>query len=96
MAISYYARTSLPLTAGNIECDPRLNKFSVQWKAIQDLKNNDDATLLKISKTVSIVKWFDEYKYYAYQVIAQENSPHTWIIRENDVVAAILIILTIG
>ena len=56
--IYYYEWISRPLTVGNIEWYPRLKNFSVQWKAVQDLKNNDDSTLPKISKTVSILNLF--------------------------------------
>ena len=75
--ISYYRGTSIPLTADNIEWDPHLKNFSVQWKAIQYLKKNNNATLLKISKTVSIVKKFEAYELYSPQVIGQVNSPLT-------------------
>ena len=90
VAISYYEWTSRPLNAGNIEWEPHLKNFSVQCKYIQDLKKNDDATLPKISKTLSIVKWFEAYEYYDSQVIGQSNAPLTWIIRENVSVATIV------
>ena len=59
--ISYYEWTSIPLTSGNIKWDTCIKKFSVQWKAIQDLKNNDDATLPKFSNRASIIKLFEAY-----------------------------------
>ena len=58
VAISYYEWTSRPLTVGNVEWYCRLKNFSFQWKYVQDMKNNDDSTLPKISKTVSILNLF--------------------------------------
>ena len=71
--ISYYDCTSHTRTAGNIEWDLLIQNFSVQWKAIQDLKKNYDATLTIFLNTVSIVKLFTTYEYHASQVIGQAN-----------------------
>ena len=56
VVISYYEWTSHTLPAGNKKCYPCIKNFLVQWKAIHDLKKNDDTILSKISKMVSIVK----------------------------------------
>ena len=72
--ISYYEWKSRSLTARNIDWEPRLKNFPVQWKYIQDLKKNDDTTLTKISNMVLIVKWFEAYESYSPQVIFQANS----------------------
>ena len=95
VTISYYESISCPLTTGNIEWDPRINNLSVQRKAIQYPNNNDYATLPKISKTVSIVKWFEAYESHVSQVIGQENSPLTWIIHNIVPVANVVTTLAI-
>ena len=69
VAISYYEWISRLPTAGNIKWYPWIKNLSVQWKAIQYLKKNDDATLPKISKMVSIVNVFEAYESHACQII---------------------------
>ena len=96
VVISYYEWTSRPLTAGNIKWDPQINNVSVQWKDIQDLNKNDDATLTNIPKKIKIVKWFEAYEFHVSQVIGQANTPLTRIIRENVAAAPIAPALEIG
>ena len=49
-----------------------------------------------MSKTVSIVKWFEAYEYHTYQFIVQENSQLTCIIRNNFAVSTVVPTLAIG
>ena len=53
------------------------------------MKNNDNATLQYISKTVSILKKFETNESHEYQVVGQANSPLTWIIHKNVAVATV-------
>ena len=70
--ISYYEWTSLTLTVGDIAWNSCINNLSLQWKAIQDLKKNDDSTLPKLSMTVSMVKKLETHESHAYQAMGHQ------------------------
>ena len=87
VAVTYYEKVDRPLTAAMLTWSPRLKNFDAQWKAMQELKDNSDLELPKVTKNVNFATWMDSYENYADQKIGVQNAPISNVIRE-DVVPA--------
>lgn len=87
IAVSYYEAVDRPLTAAMLMWSPRLKNFDAQWKALQELKDNSDLELPKVTKNTSFASWMDSYEVYADQKIGVQDAPISNVIRE-DVVPA--------
>ncbi len=84
--VEYYNRTSRTLTAQSMMW-ARLNNFNIEHKVLQDRKKaNDELSLPKISKSLSIVAFFEAYETFCHEFIGAANCPLAWIYREDEAV----------
>ena len=59
--VRYYNAVNRPLTAQNMKWNPTGKNFELQWKALNQVKDEDDPDVPKISKSLPIMKWKDAF-----------------------------------
>ena len=82
--VRYYNTVGRPLTAANMQWDTVMKNFEIQWKALQDRKDDDDPEVPKISKALPIIRWTEAFEDYLSRVIGVRTIPLVYVIRPEE------------
>ena len=66
-----------------------MSNFEIQWKALKDMKDEDDPDVPKITKALPIIKWTEAFKDFLHRVIGARMIPLAYVIRTDTKVPAI-------
>ena len=58
-----------------------MSNFEIQWKALNDRKDEDDPDVPKITKTLPIIKWTEAFQYFLNRVIGARIIPLEYVIQ---------------
>ena len=86
--VRYYNATGRPLTAANMQWIPTGKNFEIQWKALKQLKDDDEPDAPKISKALPIMKWDTAFIDSCGRCIGLRNVPFTYLLRVDAAVPA--------
>ena len=78
--VRYYDAVGCDLTAPNMHWNQVGKNFEIQWKALKDRKEEDPLAVLKITKTLPIMKWTKAFQDYLHRVIGVRVIPLVYII----------------
>ena len=81
--VQYYETVGRDLTAPNMRWNQVGKKFEIQWKALKDRKEEDPLEVLKITKTLLIMKWTEAFQDNLHRVIGVRVIPLAYIIRAD-------------
>ncbi len=81
--IKYYETTNRPLTAGNIQWNPIIKNFDIQWKALKSKRDEDTPDVQKISKALPVIKWTEAFRDFLARVYGVRYIPLSYVIRET-------------
>ena len=65
----YFYSTIVQDLMSNINAYPTIKNFAEQWTALKDRKDDDQPTVLKITKEVGILQWMESFNDFLHQVI---------------------------
>ena len=68
--VQYYDTVGHDLMAPNMRWNQVGKNFEIQWKALKDRKEEDPPEVLKIMKTLPIMKWTEAFQDYLHRVIS--------------------------
>ena len=87
--VCYYKTTECDLTAVNMRWTQAGKNFDIQWNALKARKDEDDLEVLKITRSLPIIKWTEAFQDFLHQVIGMRTIPLAYVIRITvDVLAA--------
>ena len=91
--VRYYDAIDRPLTAANMHYT--VDKFFIlQWKAVQDMKNESDGVVPKLTRNTTCIKWVPIMLELLGTVIGVRDVPLIYVLREDELVAAAMALLT--
>ena len=73
--IRYYQIVGRDLTAANIQWNQVMSNFEIQWKALEERKDEDDPDVPKITKASPIIKWTEAFQDFLNRVIGARMIP---------------------
>ena len=79
--IRYYQTVGRDLTAANIQWNQEMSNFEIQWKALKERKDEDDADVPKITKALPIIKWTEAFQDFLNRVIGARMIPLSYVIQ---------------
>ena len=77
--VQYYETVGHDLTVPNMHWSQVGKNFEIQWKALKDRKEVDPPKVMKITKTLPIMKWTEAYQDYRHRVISVRVIPLVFI-----------------
>ena len=83
-AVRYYNTISRDITSDNMEYTTCLTIFKEDWKALKDRKKDETATLPKVSKNFSVVRWSEAFKDFLSRTVGRRNIPLSYVVRDNE------------
>ena len=86
--VRYYNAVDRPLTAQNMKWNPTGRNFELQWKALNQVKDEDDPDVPKISKSLPIMKWKDAFVDMLGRVVGIRDISLLYLIRQDIIVPA--------
>ena len=86
--VRYYETVGRALTAANLQCLTVMKNFEIQWKALMDKKSRDEPETPKISKSLNIMKWSEDFRDILHRCIGVRDVPIVYVIREEAEVPA--------
>ena len=81
--VGYYDTVGHDLMAPNMHWNQVGKNFEIQWKALKDRKEEDSLEVLKITKTLPIMKWTEAFQDYLHRMISVRVIPLAYIICTN-------------
>ena len=78
--IRYYQTVGRDLTAANIQWNQVMSNFEIQWKALEERKDEDDPDVPKIAKALPIIKWTEAFQDFLNRVILARMIPLVYVI----------------
>ena len=60
--VRYYDTVNHTITLSNMTWSQTVKNFQVQWKALEDRKNNDNTDVSEITKTLPVLKWTETFR----------------------------------
>ena len=84
------------LTAASMCWNSVIKNFEIQWKALKAKKDEDTPEVPKISKSLPIIKWTEEFQDHLHQVIGVRMIPLAYVIRTNKDVPVVAPPLQVG
>ena len=93
--LKYYNEVVRTITPGNIQWDMVMNKFVIQWKALEDRKKAKYPDVPKITKALPFIEWTESLRYYLHQKIGVMTINFVYGIRIDGNVPAIGPIATV-
>ena len=79
--VRFYQTVGRDLTAANIQWNPVMSNFEIQWKALKDRKDEDDPDVPKITKALPIIKWTEAFQDFLHRVIGARMIPLAYVIQ---------------
>ena len=87
--VRFYNSVGRAPTAANMQWNPIMKNFAIQWQALCDKREEDDPDVPKISKTLPIMKWRDAFKDYLGRCIGARMIPLSYVVRADADVPAL-------
>jgi hypothetical protein len=81
--VRYYNTIGRPLSAVNMQWESVMKNFEVQWKALKDKKGEDEPDVLKITKSLPVVKWTKAFKDYIERLVGVRTISLAYVIRDE-------------
>ena len=81
--VRYYDTVGRDLTTQNMRWNQVGKNFEIQWKALKDRKEEDPPEVLKITKTLPIMKWTEAFQDYLHRVIGVRVIPLAYVTCTN-------------
>ena len=78
--IRYYQTVGKDLTASNIQWNQVMSNFEIQWKALNERKDQDDPEVPKITWALPIIKWTEAFQDFLNRVIGARMIPLAYVI----------------
>ena len=79
--IRYYQTVGRDFTAANIQWNQVMSNFEIQWKALNERKDEDYPDVPKITKALPIIKWTEAFQDFLNRVIGARMIPLAYVIR---------------
>ena len=79
--VCYYNAVGRDITAANMRCTQVIKNFEDQWKALKGHKEDDEPDVLKISKSLPIIKWTEAFQDFLHRVIGVRMIPLAYVTR---------------
>ena len=79
--IKFYDAIGQDLTAANIQWDPVMKNFELQWKALKAKKDADEPDVPKITKALPVIKWSEAFQDHLNRIIGLRTIPLQYVIR---------------
>ena len=90
--VCYYNAVGRDITAANMQWTQVIKNFEDQWKALKGHKEDDEPDVLKISKSLPIIKWTEAFQDFLHQVIGVRMIPLAYVTR---VVVDVLVVVPV-
>ena len=87
--VRYYNQVGRPITHTNVKWTSVGKNFAVEWKTLQDKKEQDDPEIPSLQGT-TVMKWMEAFQDWCSQVLGAQNVPLSYVIREDATVPAVL------
>ena len=81
--IRYYKTVGRTITSVNIQWNTVMNNFDIQQKALMNKKIKNEPKMLKISKSLNIMKWCEDFCEILHMCIGVRELPIKYVTREN-------------
>ena len=79
--VRFYQTVGRDLTAVNIQWNQVMSNFEIQWKALEDRKDEDDPDVPKTTKALPIIKWPEAFQDFLNRVIGVRMIPLAYVIQ---------------
>ena len=79
--IRVYQTVGRDLTAANIQWNQVMSNFEIQWKALKEMKDENDLDVPKITKALPIMKWSEAFSDFLNRVIGARMIPLAYVIQ---------------
>ena len=87
--VRYYQTVGRDLTSANIQWNQVMSNFEIQWKALNDRKDEDYPDVPTITKALPIIKWTEAFQDFLHKVIGARMIPLAYVIRTDPQVPGI-------
>ena len=84
------------LTAANMRWNNVIKNFEIQWKALKTKRDEDTRDVLKISKSLPIIKWTEAFQEHLHRVIGVRMIPLAYVTRKYEDVPVVVPLLMVG
>ena len=82
-AVRYYLCIGRETSATNMHYENVLKEFGEQWESHLAKKNDEEPTIPKITRHLTIVKWTESFEDYLHEIVGHRNIPLAYLIRED-------------
>ena len=86
--VQYLMDTGRERTAANMRYNPVIKHFALQWKALEQKRDDDKPSEPKPSRSVPILKWVPAFKDFLSCVVGVRCIPLSYVIRDDVAVPA--------
>ena len=86
--IKFYDVIGRDLTAANIQWNPIMRNFEIQWKALKAKKEEDEPEVPKITRALPVIKWTEAFQDHLNRIIGVRIVPLKYVIRPTAQVPA--------
>ena len=87
--VRYYNTVGHDLTAANMQWNNVIKNFEIQWKALKTKRDEVTPDVLKISKSLPIIKWTEAFQDHLHCVIGVRMIPLAYVTRKDEDVPAV-------
>lgn len=87
--VRYYQTTGRDISAANMRWTHVMKNFEIQWKALKEMRDDDEPEVPKITKALPIIKWTEAFQDFLNRVVGARTIPLSYVIRENVAVPAV-------
>ena len=81
--VRYYETVNCTITVSNMTWSQTVKNFQVQWKSLEEKKNNYKPNIPAIMKAFPVIKWTKPFRYYPHCRVGARTLPLAYVVRSN-------------